>query len=70
MTGIGDVLTFKHKMGIGMKCEGWVSRKYVKRRKSIPGGEGSNHGLNLGVRKEFNMFLEQLLSRQLGETVW
>lgn len=70
MTGIGDVLTFKHKMGIGMKCEGWVSCKYVKRRKSIPGGEGSNHGLNLGVRKEFNMFLEQLLSRQLGETVW
>lgn len=55
----GGSLNIKHKMGIGIKCEGWGSCKYVKRRKSIPGGEGSNRGLNLGVRKEFSMFLEQ-----------
>ena len=39
ITGIGKVLTFKHKVGLGIKCEGWVSCEYVRRRKSIPSGE-------------------------------
>lgn len=39
MAGTGEVLTFRHKMGLGIKCEGWVTCDYMKRGKSIPGGE-------------------------------
>ena len=39
VTETGEVLTLEHTMGLWTKCEGWVSCEYVKRRKSIPGGE-------------------------------
>lgn len=55
MTEIGEVSAFKHKMELGIKCEGWASCVSVKKR-SIPGGEWNTSWAKPRHKDEFSMF--------------